>query len=204
MKNLYKNFYDPTKRFKKIEPRAFCYDLAQELLKKSKDESTDWYVSEKTIEGILLLLFCWNFAARKTKRLNKDNIRELLERCLNDLQRLKKISITDFDTRYDSDDIKTIQRLYKEFKDELGQTGASKALSLLNPALFVMWDTKIRRELKKIIKGISNGENPTNYINFLIGIRKIIDSENLEERINKNDFIAKKIDEYHYVEIVKK
>jgi len=55
------------------------------------------------------------------------------------------------------------------------QTGASKALGLLNPELFVMWDTKIRKRLKKEhIKGIDNGETPENYLKFLYGIKYII------------------------------
>jgi hypothetical protein len=81
----------------------------------------------------------------------------------------------------------------------MGQTGASKALSLLNPKLFVMWDTRIRNKLrKKIIPGIGNGEKAEYYINFLKGIQKIIHDHHLVSKIKKNDHIAKKIDEYHY------
>ena len=86
----------------------------------------------------------------------------------------------------------------------MGQTEASKALSLLNLKLFVMWDTKIRRFLKKFIKNIKNGENPKHYYNFLSGTEEIIFEFNLQEKVPKNSKIAKKIDEYHYVEIVMK
>ena len=82
-----------------------------------------------------------------------------------------------------------------------------------------MWDTRIREFLgtgkideprrisRKIdeelrIKGISNGEEPENYLTFLGGIKKIIKLLNLDKKIDNPDKIAKKIDEYHFVKIV--
>ena len=43
------------------------------------NDPENWYFHSKTIEGIILLLFCWNFAARKTKELTKPKVENLLK-----------------------------------------------------------------------------------------------------------------------------
>lgn len=199
--NLYEHFYDPTNNFKE-EPRAFCYDLSQKLISKAKIQNpNNWYTHEKTINAILLLLFCWNFASPITKKLKRQDINDLLKKTNKDLKALENKTILHFD-KYDENIIKNI---YKEFKSVVGQTGASKALSLLNPKLFVMWDTKIRGRLKKfLIKGIDNGKNPEHYLKFLKGTNLIIKRYKLEDKVNQSSPIAKKIDEYNYVEIIMK
>ena len=75
MDTLYENFSDPTLDFLN-EPRAFCYDAAVAFIAKARNASgTAWRTDDDTIRGILLLLFTWNFAARKTKALTYANIR---------------------------------------------------------------------------------------------------------------------------------
>jgi len=177
--NLTKQFYKdfPTDSFEE-EARYFCYEIARELIAKSKiDTPQSWYTNEKTVKGILLLLFCWNFAARITKGLTHKATKELLIRQKQNLIDLEGFCILDNWERQD----KKIKIIYKDFKKIFGQTGASKALSLLNPELFVMWDTEIRyflsnrkadRELR--IEGIGNGETGESYIIFLRGIKKIV------------------------------
>jgi hypothetical protein len=96
-----------------------------------------------------------------------------------------------------------IGSLFDQFSLLFGQTGASKALSLLNPELFVMWDTEIRKRLnRELIKGIGNGKSGASYITFLKGIQRIIRDHKLEKKLLKDVILAKKIDEYHYVRIV--
>ena len=195
--NLYKDFSDPSKKFKE-EPRAFCYDLASELIKEAKLQSSDWYTHEKTIQGILLLLFCWNFAARETKRLTFLKIREVLENNKEELSGLEGYSLLTINEFCEG----LIKKIYKEFRALFGQTGASKALSLLNPKLFVMWDTKIRNRLRKIIKNIHNGDSPESYFNFLNGIRDIAIKFDLQDKLPPDAILAKKIDEFHFAYIV--
>jgi hypothetical protein len=63
------------------------------------------------------------------------------------LGELKKQSLlnTDLKDIFIENSIKT---LYKRFSEVFGATGASKALHLLNPRLFVMWDDNIRKNYK--------------------------------------------------------
>lgn len=196
---LYAEFYDPTDKFL-AEPRAFCYDLAAQLVTEAKQEAQDnWYNQEKTLKGILLLLFTWNFAARETKKLNFNNVGSLIGNNEEDLKFLEHFSIESVG----DDAWVVIERVFAGFMKLLGQTGASKALSLLNPYLFVMWDTAIRKRLKQeLITGIGNGERPEYYITFLRGIQGILKQYNIPKKLPHGFIIAKKIDEYHYVRIV--
>jgi len=197
--SLYIDFYDPSEDYHE-EPRAFCYELSSELIQQAKDTAGKfWYGNDFTIKGILLLLFTWNFASPITKKLNFASIRQLLERAQDRLMLLEKYSITTADEKVWN----KVMPLFDEFSTVFGQTGASKALSLLNPRLFVMWDTRIRKELKKqLIKGIGNGETGESYVTFLKGIQRIIKEYELEGKLPPNSIIAKKIDEYHFVKFV--
>ncbi len=212
---LNKKFYDKFPKDTNLFV-DFCYDISQEQIDKARKASKDnWYINDNTAKGILLLLFCWNSAARKTKQLTTEDILGILKRQAHNLKSLEGFSVMDnWEGNRDN-----IGEIYKEFKKTLDQTGASKALSLLNPKLFVMWDTRIRKFLgtgkideprrisRKIdeelrIKGISNGEEPENYLTFLGGIKNIIKLLDLDKKIDNPDKIAKKIDEYHFVKIV--
>lgn len=196
---LYVEFHDPTDSFL-TEPRAFCYELAAQLVNEAKQEGkNNWYTHEKTVKGVLLLLFTWNFAARETKKLNFNNIGSLIRNNKEDLTFLEQFAIESV-----SDDAwGVIERVFSGFMKLLGQTGASKALSLLNPHLFVMWDTAIRRRLnKELIPGIGNGESPEYYVTFLRGIKRILKQYHIPNKLSHCFIVAKKIDEYHYVRIV--
>lgn len=199
--DLYEHFYDPTREFAK-EPRAFCYDLSRKLIDKAKNQcQKGWYMHEKTIDAILLLLFCWNFAALITKKLKRQDIRSLLKKTKGKLVILDSKTITSFDEQ----DEKTVADIYEEFRKTLGQTGASKALSLLNEKLFVIWDTGIRARLKKsIMRGIDNGQESRHYVKFLKETKNVIEKYGLGKKIPQGTYIAKKIDEYNYVEIIMK
>lgn len=196
---LYDEFYDPTQDFIH-EPRAFFYDVAAHFISRAKKTAgEDWYEDINTIKGVLLLLFTWNFAAKKTKQLNFQNIGELIKDTKNDLKFLERYSIR----TADDDAWDVIEEVFEKFRGLLGQTGASKALSLFNQKLFVMWDTDIRKRLRReLIPGISNGERGEYYVIFLKGIQKIIEEYRIAEKLPEDSVIAKKVDEYNYVRIV--
>lgn len=198
---FYSDFIERIDDFHNNEPRAFCFDLALNLLSVAKDESLEnWYCHTKTIEGILLLLFCWNYASPITKKLTKPKVKGLLRVTKDDLISIEQYGITNFNENI----YQTILRVFREFKNVFGQTGASKALSLLNTKLFIMWDTKIRKQLIRmnIVSNIGNGENPEYYWQFLVDIKNVIERNRLTDLIQYPDDIAKKIDEFHYAKIV--
>lgn len=198
---FYSDFLERIEDFHNNEPRAFCFDLAQSLINTAKNEDVEnWYCHTKTIEGILLLLFCWNFASPITKRLTKQTIKDLLRANQDDLIFLEQYNIMNIDENIHQN----VTRLFSEFKNVFGQTGASKALSLLNTKLFIMWDTKIRKNLFRmnLVSQIRNGETPEYYWQFLQDIKNIIERNHLVDLIDNSNDIAKKIDEFHYAKIV--
>lgn len=138
---FYKNFYNPTPWFK-VEPRDFCYYLALGFIRKARNaHPRSWHKDIRAANGILLLLFCWNFAARKTKKLTVNKVQDLLRRNIKALNHLECYSLKDIE----GIDQRLITTVFSSFRATLGQTGATKALSLINPRLFVMWDTAIRK-----------------------------------------------------------
>ncbi len=188
--SLYENFRDPSSAFSN-ETRGFFYDLATEFISKSKENSgQQWYEDRETVKGILLLLYTWNFAAKETKKLNFRNVGKAIQSVKGDLISLENEKITTVDLSASS----TIEKVFDKFKPLFGQTGTSKALSLLNPCLFVMWDTAIRRRLnKQLIQGIGYGRSGKQYVMFLKGIQRIIKDYNLESKLSSGANIAKRI-----------
>ena len=70
---LYNEFYDPSEDFLR-EPRAFCYEISTQLIGQAKRNTGEsWYEDKDTMKGVLLLLYTWNFAAKKTKTLKLDH-----------------------------------------------------------------------------------------------------------------------------------
>jgi hypothetical protein len=170
------------------------------LIKARSASGAAWRTSDDTIRGILLLLFTWNFAARETKALTYDNLRQVLTKAEEPLKRLDGVKI---ENDISSTQWEDILNVFSCFKKLMGQTGASKALSLMNPDLFVMWDTKIRKRLNKcLIPNISNGEKDEHYIIFLKGIKILIDRYDLASRIPPGSSLAKKIDEFNYANLI--
>lgn len=195
---LYSEFFDPSKQFLR-EPRAFCYDVAASLIRQArKADSRNWQGHPKTAQAIFLLLQTWNAAGRAKQR-TPSEIGKLISQRDSDLRSLAPYSLM---TIPDSS-WPIVRRIFRTFKASLGQTGASKALSLINPRLFVMWDTRIRARLnRELIKGLGNGKRVIEYQRFLQGLRKIVDDYSLDEKLPKRTIIAKKLDEYHFVRII--
>ena len=196
---LYEDCEDPTDAFKR-EPRAFCYDLAVCLISQAKTDLTQsWYTNTETVKAIILLLYCWNFAARETKKLTFDLVRDVLATCEANLRCLEQYTLLTFTEESGT----IIGSVFSQFRPLFGQTGATKALSLLNPSLFLMWDTSIRKRLRReLIRGLDNGQTEGQYTLFLRQVRGYAIQHDFQQRLAPDAILAKKIDEYHYVKIV--
>ena len=73
-------------------------------------------------------------------------------------------------------------------------------MSLLNPHLFVMWDTAIRRRLnKELIRGIGNGQTGEEYVVFLKGVQAIVKEYGIAEKLPHESVLAKKLNESRIV-----
>jgi hypothetical protein len=90
-------------------------------------------------EAIHLLMRTWNARAKKSRILTVSAVAELLEATVGKFDRFDDRHIV---TLVDAErDI--VAELYAAFREVLGGVGAAKALSLLSPRFFPIWDTKI-------------------------------------------------------------
>ncbi len=80
--------------------------------------------------------------------------------------------------------------LFTEFKNVLGPVGAAKALHLISPAYFPLWDGKIAKEAYHV---------PLNQTRYLAMIRVVKHQiEHLSQPDDKETTILKLLDEYNY------
>lgn len=202
--NLYYDFSDPTLVYYLVEPRAFIYDVATSFIEKAKKiKKSEWITDENTTKGIILLLYAWNFPAPITKQLNFKKVGEMLKVAEKDLRLLEDKKITD---DLDDQSWARIKIIFNVFREVCEQTGASKSLSLMNPHLFVMWDTEIRKRLKKkeFIPEIKEGRTGAEYVEYLKGVKRIIQEHQIVDKLPSGSIVAKKFDEYNFIRIVKK
>lgn len=134
--------------FESKEQRNYYYERALETVNEEFDEN--WYVSDELVlGGPMLLMYTWNFAARETKSMDKEEIKDIFERFHEDIEEVRETSLTEANLYEGGATYQTIQTVWEEMKEYFGQTGTSKVLSLLSPELFVMWDQDIRTRRKK-------------------------------------------------------
>jgi len=139
-------FEELVELFESEEQRNYYYDKAQEEVEDAFDDSEEeWFRSEDLVYGgLMMLLYAWNFAAAETKEMEGERIKEILENHHEEIEKVRHISLLEAELGPGSPVYKVVNSVFPELKEHLGQTGTAKALSLLNPGLFVMWDTAIR------------------------------------------------------------
>jgi hypothetical protein len=84
----------------------------------------------------------------------------------------KRFIVVDFDDEIVSGAIKTVYRGLRSFSQLGGPASISKVLHLLNPEIFVMWDSSIRQVYHH--KNRLVNEFPAGYLEFLKQTRKEI------------------------------
>lgn len=139
------------RRFHEIEPRDVAYVVCSKLV--SQNPKSTAYV----LSGIRVFLQVWNAVyiqrlPQDLKQSMEDDIRNAYSSCGGKLASLSQDRLEDIDltSAWITEAIKTAFRCFAQHKS-IGYTGASKALHMLNPALFMMWDTKIRGAYNKLM-----------------------------------------------------
>lgn len=130
--------------FEAEEQRGYYYTLALETVT-DELERDDWYRSDDLVYGgLMLLLYTWNFAARKTKTMDGDEIKSTLEEHKDAFEAVQDRELVETDLSDESITAEVLREVWPELREHFGQTGTSKALSLLSPDLFMIWDEEIR------------------------------------------------------------
>lgn len=132
------------RRFHEIEPRDVAYIVCSRVISESPHNVS--YI----VAGGSAFLQIWNAVYLRYKPRNvrlslEDNIVEAYRDCQDALRLLDNERLENVDL-HSEEKVRTICTVYQAFAqyDSIGGTGASKLLHLVNPSLFMMWDSKIR------------------------------------------------------------
>jgi hypothetical protein len=213
------------KKYHEIEPRDIAYIVSASTV--SKDPENISFM----LAGAEIIIITWNIIGGR-RRLNRKRLEEDIvnayEESKKDLKifREKRLENIDLDDTNIRDAIKNIFLKFSS-KTSIGSTGASKILHLINPHVFMMWDTKIRGAYHKLHKRHrsydENQKIAECYLEFLKQSQEIIKTllQNISEDdlwkehqkfINKEFFetfsfretILKMLDEANYIRFTRR
>ena len=193
-------------KFLQLEPRDLMYKVSTRLIEDY------WGNDEEVSDGIGVLLLTWNSGFYRFGKLNLDSVQDTLSKNKNTLIRFRPRNIT----TYHKEEKYEIGNLYGQFLDSLGRTGklgsknegkeprspvsVAKALHLLCPKFFPLWDNKIADAYG--CKWSSSEKSFDYYWEFLIitseQVRKL-ESDRKSAFQYPNLSTLKLIDEYNYV-----
>ncbi|MCK4817070.1 hypothetical protein KA005_14970 [bacterium] len=192
-------FHKGIKKFEKHEKRDAMYKVATFLV------SYFWGKPSDMADGLGVLLLTWNQAFYRYGIFDFDILEKSISKNLKSLVEFRKRDIT---TLSDEDEDK-IRNIFDDFivalqiatgksKGKKSPVSISKALHLLAPDFFPLWDDKIARAY-----GCYYGFNPAEkYISFCKIMRWITkEVKGYIESSNKS--ILKLIDEYNYSKYTK-
>jgi hypothetical protein len=115
--------------YERREDRAYAYRAARCLLEHGTGSEAD---------AVRLLLHSWNQRVGFDKR--------ELDAVLRSTARMRSHVSDQFLESLADRDRAAAETIFARFAGVLGPVGAAKAIGLLHPTIFVMWDTKIARE----------------------------------------------------------
>lgn len=181
--------------FEANEPRDLFYRAATELVRLALQEKTTLTVGET----LAVLLQTWNKAYYQYHRFDSthfDDIETLLLTHRTALDGYRNKSIDDVGDC----EKEAVVKLFQAFETKLGPVGAAKALHLLAPKLFPLWDRAIAQAYGLGLgRAGSNGERY--WLFLLISQQQYLD---LRREDHSGEVELKSIDEYNYCKYTKK
>lgn len=183
------------KAFEANEPRNLFYRAATELVDLALRGATSLTVAE----ALAVLLQTWNkayYQYRKFDNVHFADIENLLSENKVLIARYRRMRIDELDDA----DRTTTENLFQSFEHILGPVGAAKALHLLAPSFFPLWDRAIA---KGYDLGLGRaGSNGDRYWQFLsISKQQCLDVRRDNPKCHDP---LKSIDEYNYCVYTKK
>lgn len=176
----YKQLLNGCENYIKNEPRDFIYKIATRIVSQSEDNPT------KVSEGLAVLLLTWNMSFYKFGLLDIDQLEECLRKWYRELREYERRDIESLTTR---DDVH-IRRIFDDFKVALRREGkrpadapvsAAKALHLLAPKFFPLWDDSIAKAREHECSGMKSED----YVRFMHKTRDLAD-EVLESYVEEH------------------
>lgn len=137
-------------KFHEMEPRDIIYLVARKLILENPNSEYN------ILAGIEVLLLTWNAVylqrqPESVKRSLESDILEAYRSTKNDFELLKVEKLESVDLK-DLGTVNIIKKIFKSFagRKSIECTGASKAIHLICPELFMMWDNEIKRNYHRL------------------------------------------------------
>ena len=189
--------------FRKREKREAMYNIATFLVE------CFWGVPELMSDSLGVLLLTWNQAFYRYGSFDFEKLEQCINKNLEELKRMRDRSILSLS----ESDEKKIETLFIEFMDALrivsgkrkgykSPTATAKALHLLAPGFFPLWDYRIAKAY-----GCAYHKEPAKkYIKFMKKIKELVKvvQQYLPSFSDSGKTILKVIDEYNYSKYTKK
>ena len=174
--------------FEAAEPRDLFYKLSLYLMEQAEARCGPF----SRAEALAVLLQTWNRSYYQRQRHPFDAVHfAAIERLLSEHEQL----LAEFSTRAIAPvrlaDEDPVRALYGAFEAVLGQTGASKALHLLAPRFFPLWDVAIA----EVAYGLYTRDD-RDYWRLLCATAEQVEAVGGESALGRNPLKA--IDEYNY------
>lgn len=182
--------------FQKWEKRDAMYSIATFLV------NYYWGNPAKLADSVGVLLLTWNNAFYRYGLFNFEMLEQCIRTNLTELDQYRKRTILD----YEGADSMQIQNLFEQFReaskrlDKYGVEARSpvsvaKALHMLAPGFFPLWDSKIAKAY-----GYNYSSNPKGkYVAFCEDMKEIADKLHPHVEIEETGkTLLKLIDEYNY------
>jgi hypothetical protein len=176
------------------ELRDLFYRAATELVDLSFRNRSSLTVTE----ALAVLLQTWNrayYQYHPAKPAHFADIEDLLARHRRVLARFRERSIDELEPR----DEPKLGSIFNDFEHLLGPVGAAKALHLLAPRTFPLWDRAIAKAYGLAL-GL-RGTNSTRYLSFMTTCRRQSHALGGEKGLGHNPLKA--LDEYNYCRFTK-
>lgn len=195
-----KEFLKDIKKFEKYEARDPMYKVASFWI------SYFWGKPKEVAEGLGVLLLTWNQAFYRYGKFDFDELEKVLKKFSKKISVFRKRNIKTFDKK----DEKNITVLFENFMDALkinygkkkgnkSPVGTVKALHLLAPNFFPLWDDKIAQAYK--CKWKNSNDAVLKYLEFCKKTKELVGT--LKKCIKSKRIILKLIDEYNYAKFTK-
>jgi hypothetical protein len=162
-------------KFHEMEPRDIIYLVARKII--LENPNSEYHI----LAGIEVLLLVWNavYLQRqpdKVKRSLENDILEAYRNTKNDFEFLKGKKLESIDLK-DPDIVNKIKGIFKAFATHksIESTGASKAIHLVNPELFMMWDSEIKKNYHRLHPSYQIRSEFTNecYVEFMRTMQEV-------------------------------
>ncbi len=180
--------------FEAYEPRDLFYRAATELVTLAFDGKTTLSIAE----SIAVLLQTWNSQYYRFHPFDAEHFAAL--EALLSLHRSKIIALRSRSIiSIIAAEVKEIAELFTAFESLLGPVGAAKALHLLGPQFFPLWDREIAKAYGIALD--ASGLNAAGYLRFMtIVVSQVVQLSSSEQL----DRLLKRIDEFNYCRFTKR